>query len=53
MAPDPNRTAGGASGSGTTKEAKDEALSKKKVESEDLVSPKGISSSFSFFVFCD
>ncbi|KAI4333922.1 hypothetical protein L6164_018673 [Bauhinia variegata] len=33
MAPDPNRTAGGASGSGTTK---DEALSKKKVENEDL-----------------
>lgn len=38
MAPDPNRAAGGASGSGATKESKDEALAKKKVESEDLVS---------------
>lgn len=38
MAPDLNRTAGDASGSGTVKEAKDEALAKKKVENEDLVS---------------
>ncbi|XP_054813663.1 26S proteasome non-ATPase regulatory subunit 2 homolog A [Prosopis cineraria] len=36
MAPDPNRTAGGASGSGTTKEGKDDVLAKKKVENEDL-----------------
>jgi hypothetical protein len=43
MAPEPNRAGNGASTSGT---AKDEAAAKKKIESEDLVSPKPLDSNF-------
>jgi len=43
MAPEPNRAGNGASTSGT---AKDEAAAKKKIESEDLVSPKSLDSNF-------